>query len=798
MKKFFKKGMALVVVLTFLLSVCSFTVFAEGIDTLTLEDITNGQSANLITNSLNLSTDYNWSVDSDGVVDLTTGNVTRALSEDKAVVLTAEDTVGNKESFSLVVKSQLYSVKVNEDYNTSIGSWKSSNYVSQNSEDDGNGYVKFDFTGADNPGAQVRGFSYSDDAIVTVSFDFKWDYIASTDEQTTYPYFDIYFNNGTNARSIQIKEDYLKIGNSGTEITNNTYDKNVWENITMEIDQVNSKVRVLCKNGEWTPWYGMLADGNSNIGTYFKDIRIQRGYGKGIAGTLYVDNFAVYTNSVKNIQAEEGQKEYIKSELSIDDLTEESAGALTENLTLDTFEGLVSWKSENSAIQNDGAVTRPDSAIFTSGAVSAYFKEEATPLVSFNFSVAPAGTAKINATKTLTEDFENYNIVNGFGKVLSSDAIGQNNLEEFTSSSHYLAYVITKAEDVVDGAISIVDAEERGGKAAKLSADSEKVLSVGIMPGGYLNMNSPKRFAVGFDFKYTPAEENGGTFTYALRGNDDTTSLEFDYANGVIIVYSGGNDVSYSIPDGVNSGEWTRVDIDINAAGASQVVYINGVALTEPINMGNSHKTNNYYNQLVRSMLFKLSSGGEVMVDNVAITMHTNDNAVYADGGAKRAYIDYNGAELASTMLLKTECTDIMTSWTDANKEAYGEIWNLSWSGNGVSENVFTTDVIGNTILTVTATGGSGDDAVTSSIDVKVKTAPVVLRRVDGKVIAEGATEGGVLIAAQYADSAKTQFVGAKVYTNTEDFAGTEIESGYYKFFFIDGLGSLKPLALMK
>lgn len=814
MKKVLTTLASLALVSALLLALCPMTIFAEGLDDLTIESITNGQPANMITEALSLAEGYTWTASPAGVVDTATGAVTQDLAADKMVTLTADDGAGNTKDFSLTVKSKTTNVIYSDDFHypqlidwTTVNNgntYKSVLYFGSRTgtkfalrapyamddvfvydTTEKNYYLSADFNKASNqqvyynvaPGNNVLNISF--DAAGASSFDLFLQ-LTNTEDATK----------STNVRFCRVTGNTIiaSYGRSNSESITGAYDGTSWCQFTIQIDPVNGTFKMKKPDGTWTTTASYMFDTSGNPVTAAQSnaiaaLRIHKTSGGAAAGALKLDNFSAYTTSIDNLTENE-KLVYYQAQLAENAPTTESAAAVTGNLTLNTFGGAVTWETSNeSVIETDGTVHRPTGAVAGQAVLTA--KYNGTVLKTYHFSVAPANFATVAGSTTKSpaaDDFEDGtagNAVTYHPAAVSSIGGAANKKWQYNSAEALMTYA----------------SDSLRGMAAKLDNTAGATnMEFGYMCGAW-NSYTDKRVAVGFDFKPEPDTN----FTYSFNGSDK--KIMIDFAAGQATVHSYTKTSTYFAKTvALPATDWVRVDIDINFASRTQMVYLNGTSVSGDIPMMQVH----YDNELVdtspvRNMSFTVGSGTSLLLDNVAVLSSTDTNADLADAGVKAAQVYFTTVGQCGTITLPSygpasinapQVDRLVNSpFTTAEDGTKGAA--LSWTNGAESVTGYSNSTFAKPTLTVTATAGSA----TKTADITFDYAPVILAVAGGKVTATGSTEGGKLIIAKYTDSTKTRLDSVVV---SDTFENVEIGAANYKVMFVNDLTRLQPIAFSK
>ena len=480
----------------------------------------------------------------------------------------------------------------------------------------------------------------------------------------------------------------------------------------------------------------------------------------------------------------------IASALKVENITSQVTGALSArhgDLTLSSCGGKITWtSSDNTLLAVEGE----------KGVIKTYGINVSKPVIltatyeggsrKYNFAVAPNKwtLTTIGASGKLAEDFESgengqtitvdaaadHKVRSGWGK-LGSDSLA---IPDFK-------YSYDESKGMV-GALTGVD-------------DAESSLS--LLAGA---QDAAQRFATGFDVKLLKGKlefEMNGVLPYERLVLED---------NRIDVYTEETKKESFEITPGDDG--WIRVDVDTNWAARSQNIYVNGQALSDmPMkNMMYTTMNKSSIGAALRYIDIKLGSGASALIDNIAVTKFQSTNMAMADAGIKAAQLFYADKEITGKTFETYGPTehnggiyDIEDSFEnqDGTKDSRtGVRATLTWSGDCVGENnVFAPTAPGVYNLTITSYcyANTGYGAETKTGTVTIKAAPAVIKTADGKINVTGATEGGILVIAQYDENGS--FKGAA--TVKDNFTDITIPSGICRYFFIKN-GTLSPLAFSK
>lgn len=824
MKKALKNILYLLVCLALVMTLVP-TAFADetssetSAETLTIEDIAGHQPANMITEKLTLPTGYTWSASPAGVINTTTGAVTRKPVEDQEVTLTATKSGGTTKSFTFVVKSKKTKVLIAEsfayDYAEGTNATAQEDFIFKTAktavthsvlkEGSGNSYFHADWTydasdtTAENNNDKknskklsLRTLPEGINAAEELYISFKYKYVK-------------------NAGTLDDAVAHMKLDTeSKTDITAASFGFNKYSGndnkytFRYAVKSISSSSGWYYKDytadgkDDWkTAYYKYslkdVSGAVSEDGVTYKDsvalisdtltdkaltaFSFAPSASASNCGTVLLDDLIIYTESMDNLTTEEKQ-EYIDAELDVTDLTAESAGAVTQDLTLPSFDGLVTWESSDTdviSVQGEkGVIGTRDKAIFKTATLTATY---GTKTRKFNFAVAPADTT----TEILGSKFNTIKLLEDFESVTDDMKV---KIVEGNKVDTTTGWTAEKAT-VEDRNFGYFEDSEKG-MVGQL--DDLNGATVSLVPGK--TAGSQFRHTTGFDFKFSPANETD-SFTFDMNGACPIGKIVV--TKNKVRVYqdvytNGGLYTDYT----VSTEGWIRVDIDTNMASRTQEIFINGVSLTGAFKNGaysQQYKSHAVSNSL-RFLKFTAKGCTPVYIDNIAAVGHTNDDRSLADAGVKAAqvfYSDYISQPISQSKALeKTGPVLASAQLTDSTTFAATGGASLTWSGIGVTEYTFFPSAAGGCNLTVTA--ASGEETATGSVS--LNAAPVVLAEDSGKItVTKSDDTSGVLIVAEYDSNGR--MTAATQYNSFTDVAAPTA----YKAFFVRSLQELIPLA---
>ncbi len=792
MMKNLKKVLSLVSCLALLMTFVP-AAMAEGasVSTLTVEDITGHQPANMITENLTLPEGYTWTASVDGVINTETGAVTRKATEDVAVTLTAE-AGGESKAFNFIVKSKMTKVLAADtfayDYAEGVNPIAQSDFIFTAAkttithpilkEADGNSYYEMDWTyaGSDSDSRNSKEnklrnvpeeFKTAD--VIYVSYKYKYVgksygflriFPAGVDTLATSIGY-----NGTSFRysSFEPYTGPAKVYNSyagdGTDAWQTAYLKYNVDNMSFCIsDDGRTYLAEKTVRGDFSD-----KEDVSFTNMSFKPASVGSNCGK-----LLIDDFVIYTESIDNL-SDSDKDDYVDSELDFTDLTDEKASYISKNLTLPAFDGLVTWTSSDENVikveGETGVIGTRDDNLFKPVILTATYGSKTK---KFNLALAPADTTTIiraNSECELLEDFEG-----GADGGTVSITQGTN----YNTTKGWIA-----ANPVLEGRTFEYAVDSTKGMVGKLTDSTGTAVS--LVPGNA--GGAQYRYTTGLDIKFTP-ENSTDSFTFAISASIEHSKIVITKNN--LRVYED----AYVYPNQysdyeVDTNDWIRIEIDTNMASRTQEIFVNGISLTGVLKNGTytqQYKTSVTTNTL-RWLKFTANGNTPVYIDNIAVAGQTNANRSLADAGVKGAQVFYKDSLLTAKALEANGPSFVTAVLVDKTTFANNGAA-LAWSGNSVSENKFTPTKPGEYTLTVTATSG----IETATGTVSIKGAPVIIGEADGVFTLSGATEGGKLIVAEF--SGEGEMIDAKVY---DTFENISIPDGNYKAFFVTDISKLIP-----
>lgn len=781
-----KKTMALLIAMTMVFSICSFSAMAEGIS---FEDISNGQLASFITGDLAIPEGATVTSTNEDVI-ATDGTVTRHLFDDEAVTLTVNGT-----AFDLVVKSKKINVInafdfseskeylrsadnptgmiLNKKDSSNLGTVMSENGVLKVNMTTEGGRTNLDYNPASDSNGTVKFYEFDIDVS---DFTAGGANIAINIYGCTADGTEKQLGNGTDVYSISTSGVTINSGQinnvSGSPITDGKV-----------------KIGINTKTGKF--YY--------TDGTGLKSVNLEEGYSsyrisrirfknnsKGIL-TLNLDNFIEYEEvdnfTVVNNLSDAEKVAYFKNIVESNPINN---GELVANADLDLdaayaemniadYGVSVEWASSNTdAIANDGTLVNDAAssyvtmtATITAGAESdtVEFVVKSSQIDSVNMDKLPTTVAKAQAMSS--EDFENG----------------------ASWWTHANASVTT-------------DEDSAHGKVLTLVSEADSSKSAGYSGADYGNI-SPRptdafdqRYFINADVKpanYSAFVIYGGCGEVATEVwfNFETRKIELLTTRTVMSVSGGGAlrtetvRVYYDIPEGIESGEWVSLSIDYNVRSKTYNVYVDGQLINDlPLLKANNleayHSTGN--RTPVRGIGLKASGEASVSVDNLDIRRTTNMDKMAVNASLNAALINYasentysslgsvefmaktinDATNDESTLKYNYDTSDIVNNpglyYYDAENGP-----SLTYKVNGDAVTSYTADKIGEIELTITATY----NGVTESKTVTRKVAPVSVncRYASANALngiqVTGIKEGDKILLGSY--NAKGQMVNADI-----------------------------------
>lgn len=798
----FKRAISVLVAVFMLTALIPVMAQAADIADLTCEDIVGHQPANMITSALTLPEGYTWTAEPSGVINTTTGAVTRHALEDKAVVLTAE-AGGETKNFELVIKSKKTKILTADtfayDYEEGIVPVTQNDFIftSIKTEDvnkilkeaDGNSYFALDWTynGSDanirnSKAVSLKNVSEDFASADVVYISFKYKYIGSNLAfMKLYPgdvntqAAAIGYNSGTFGYSTKWQYDTPRITYSNY-LADGT---DAWKTAYYKYDVTNNTGSI---SDDGVTWKAAKNLSTTNFSTLENKALTQISLNPSSVGSdcgkLYVDDFVIYTESADNLTAEDIE-EYIQDEISIENITSEKISAVTSNLTLPTAGGLVTWTSSNEdVITSDGKIARSNdiNAITRTATLTAEYDGGNKV---YNIVTLPEYYDSVDA---LTIDFEEGIAGNAITPAMVTNLMAQATYKGWGGKENTTPSINYKYDD------------NKGLVGEIVNTDGTK--SIGYSAGGAI---AAQRFITGFDLNLNQLGE--GKFTVEMNGALTYQKLVFTQ-NTVTVSVDNTTKVYEITPD---ANGWIRVDVDNNWAARSQNIYVNGVALTGTLKnmIYTSANTNGHGGSPYRTIVFTINGAGSVLLDNITASKHVEtlrQPAIMADAGLKAVELFYSDKFVEDGTVLEQvgpgplfgAATDISTSLANQTT-AHWTSATITYDATCVTEGVFSADKPAEYVLNVTASAARKDNYPSSTTGtITIKGAPVVIKEANGNIEVSGASSGGTLIVAQYNEDGK--MTSAKTYTTFENIS---VPAESYKVFFIKDLSSLAPTAFV-
>lgn len=320
-------------------------------------------------------------------------------------------------------------------------------------------------------------------------------------------------------------------------------------------------------------------------------------------GNVTIDDVLVY-NIAEFVMSDKEKAEYIAEKIAKSNLTAQTNGALTNNLTLSTnykdfyadednkFEAAtISWSTDNSAISSTGVVNCGD--IPQSVKVTATVKVgNETAEKNFYFTVAPKDSKSFSDGK-FDLDF--------------------NNLKVFEDASAGWSF-----DDPSVMSVTTAKNPREDSTALKIVNSSASQLGLKYKHEDSVNCGEfGKRYAFGCDLAFFPSEgTSGNRVFFELNGAALEARIGLDFTtNGVYLLFGQSDRIFSKRHLNLVPGEWFHFNIDFNTAKKSWIAYINGAEIyANPISMDdplwNARRP-------FRSLGFRLSGNSELYVDNM-------------------------------------------------------------------------------------------------------------------------------------------------------------------------------------
>lgn len=810
------KVLALVMMLTFALTLCPISGFAAGtVDGLIIDDVTGCQVATAITTDLSLPAGYTWSssddsiiaigAEADGVIPAT---VTRKNGVDQPVTLTASDGATTKD-FDLVVLAKETKVIA---AGTSAGGQQdvltkftkeASNFIDENAtqtltiaqEANGNYYQNYNFRNT--KGYDVNELTVDEISLVNgaesvvIEFDFNYN-------QTLSNPVDLILSMPTmkNVRLARWRGDVTRIyfGNE----SNGAYTSYVsgWNHVKIELNMYTGAVAGTITNANGTVSKTSNCFNTTYTAQNFFDdsavgvrrVFLAKGSSSADCGVFALDNFAVYAKLPSELSAAD-QKEYIES-LNWSDYSNEDASSITTlSEIFGTDGGFINWSSDNSAITfadvkytttdesvskivgKTATVTRPDGKLNTNVVITATHKDGAEyGEKKFNVSVLPNNySTDFNSNSStvcqIVEDFENGTADENVAFAADEDFRGTGVSSWGSTNAGQFKYILDSDKGMV----------------ASLSGGDKRMLIKSGASGNTFNSAT-----VGMEIKFTSGETAASYSRFRFYCAYPIADVYIK--NGQIGIGLNNSSSPERVWYDVDTSDWMRIDIDTNFTSRTNDIYVNGVKLNSvPLTNWTYYATGNVEN-LVRTIRFDTNGTSEILLDNISVTCATNADKTKAEAAINAATVYFNEDTVTSALTLPVtgpkfaSTVDFVNNGISMDGGA-----TIAWTENG--EAVTSLNPTSPMEHNYTLTATSGTETATGSV--KIKGTPVIISvDEEGNVSLEGNTDGGTLIVATM-DGDKLATV--KAYTSFDGISVSNIES--YKLIFIDSFANLAPLA---
>ncbi len=694
-----KKLMALCLSVLMVLSMCTFTVMAEG--EVDFSVIANGQPQKFVTSNLVLGEHAITS--SNEAVIATDGTVKRPLFEDATVSVA----IDGGTAVDVTVKAQTTNVLYSEDFAT---------------DDEGT------VSGTTRSFSSYSGFSVSTAAGTTtaiadgvVKVDIAADYEKDVKDRRTnfYTYvpsfdktkpvvvqFDV--DNITNivSSSAEIRPTFYayptdgssKVG-LGTIQLAKLYSAGFGASSFCSSDGVpNSKtvkIRYIPTTGEiWLNEQKLsknlltLTDGDFSY-VALTGINICCA-GSNCEAQFDLDNYVVYQeysiNDVLLNATDEQRIEYLKTYLTPEVFANgQSLASVASNLVFSTgldmeaLDATLEWTtSDATVIETDGTIhPKQNTSVNATVQGTLTIGEEITVTKPYNIKLAPAGTIEC-VTAKFNWDFEDMEV----GTTTST-----------TSVNTYLGGI--KGIYFGGGTHEFVNDSERG-MMLKSTDPSIIQFSAGQRGPGY-----NKRYVFGFDYKFTlKANATWHTFTTYMRGNS-SQQVGFAYSNQDVTV--GDVTTKYPTSGGYKQDTlfaskvpcyneitapdvWHHIDVDYNSTKNVYTIYVDDNKINEiPGSAQNSAGYVAYW------MHTQLANIGTFYMDNMYVNEYTDSDIVKVDGALRRAVYDAAARETGQSgesgpyrTINRTDLDSVITSGSVPTPQTDSNGAVLTWKVNGV------------------------------------------------------------------------------------------------------------------
>ena len=671
-----KKLMALCFSLLMVLSMCSFTVFAE--ETVSFEDISNGQIQSFIVSDLTIPEGATVESSNETVIS-TTGKVTRPLLEDAEVTLTVNGT-----SFDVTVKAQSVNALHYNDFSTATTEWEIAcpEGATASSIDSG----KFHVIIAAKTDIRAKVATTLPTTIdytkpVNISFDISSITFAS-------PGADIRLDGGVYGANGKIVETFPNSYFARLKASNG-FLSSFWDGNKTDIDMKYDPL-----TGEFwiggTPGKRTLQD--------FVGAEIPEGGCVKITGfyfynasdsstaTFDMDNFVVYQevsaeDVLKDLTNDEKIKyfsHYLTPEVFA---SGQSLASVSSNLTFSTgfdMEAIgasLEWTtSDPSVIETNGTI-HPKDNTSVNAVIQGHLTvgEETITTKPYNIKLAPKGTVECTEAK-LNWDFENATV--GTATSTSGAGYSSNSVKGMTLAGNY----------------EYVNDKDRGMILSSTNPGTIRFYAGQAGPG------YDKRYVYGFDYKFSLKDGKTSTsITTFMRGN---SSQQIGTIIGSEDIKVGDKTTTYTtdfdtlwaskVPcyeDITKPDVWHHIDIDYNATKNVYSIYVDDNLINS---IPGSSKNPVYYAMYWLELTPTASSMASFQLDNVYVNKYTDSDIVKADGALRSAVYNAaaretgeNGQSGPYKTINRPDLNSVITSGSVPTPQSDKNGATLTWKVNG-------------------------------------------------------------------------------------------------------------------
>ncbi len=494
-------------------------------------------------------------------------------------------------------------------------------------------------------------------------------------------------------------------------------------------------------------------------------------------------------------------------------LTNETAGAITQNLNLDGgYESYdlsacnvsIDWISDNAAITVDNAT-----GIVVGGSMNENVKLTATVTAGeavitkdFYFTVAPTETTAF-AGAYFNYDFEDKEAGSTGALTYSAGGDGSG----WLSNSN------------VNTAMSYVTDEDRNSVVAKFTNNDSANKRISLY-NYHADGTHTERSFTHCDIKF----EDVSKYLFAILGQYSTVNVYFDLENDSLYLYTRYNDsraIYFSLPESIQVGEWFSLDVDLNAVSRSYIVYINGQQIGSlPCETADAAGPQGW--RAYRGPMFTASAGATMYIDNLAVLKDSSPDRIKANAAVNAAMITYGyeriGAGHHDAEIAVGGFEGLPSEGPVGGKDSYAPGYTMgdysqvppyvfsggaaiSWKVNGTAATSFTPKAPIEATFEVTAQSGS----VTETATFKRKVSPAVIDKLtySGSQLTgiklSGSFTGKTVLVAKYTGNqmtfVKTYDAAATVDTSAANIVkGTDEE---VRVFILDK-STLLPVAYSK